>query len=306
MSTDDVIRVSGLCKSFGTKQVLNEIDLTIPEGSVVGLLGKNGAGKSTLLKCVLGLLKPTSGEIRVFGEEPWHLTGASKALIGYVGQDISLYPWMRVRSVVDYVGSFYDNWNSDFAHDLLRRWELPVDERVGPLSQGQQQKLALVLALGHEPQLLVLDEPVAALDPAARRDFLRTLLEIAHDKHRSIVFSTHITSDVERVADRVVFVRDGQIVYDDSLDNLKDGVKRLRISAREDLPSTFAVPRALRTEINGRHALVAVPDASESVVGDLQTRWDATVQIEDLSLEEIFLELHPAEPAPVTTAGAER
>ena len=145
MSTEDVVRLSGLCKSFGTKQVLDEIDLTIPEGSVVGLLGKNGAGKSTLLKCVLGLLKPTSGDISVFNEEPWHLSSESKSRIGYVGQDINLYPWMKVGNVVDYVGSFYTNWNSNLAFRLLSRWDLPIDERVGPLSQGQQQKLALVL-----------------------------------------------------------------------------------------------------------------------------------------------------------------
>ncbi len=305
MSTEDVVRISGLCKSFGTKQVLNEIDLTIPEGSVVGLLGKNGAGKSTLLKCVLGLLKPTSGDISVFNEEPWHLSSQSKSRIGYVGQDINLYPWMKVGSVVDYVGSFYPNWNSNLAFRLLSRWDLPIDERVGPLSQGQQQKLALVLALGHEPQLLILDEPVAALDPAARREFLRTLLEIAHDPHRSIVFSTHITSDVERVADRVVFVKDGLLVYDSPLDSLKDGVKRLRISASDTLPDTFAIRDALRCEVSGRHALVAVPDASETMLNELRARWDAEVQVEDLSLEEIFLELHSAEPLQPAGAGAE-
>jgi len=303
MNTEEVVRVSGLCKSFEARQVLNEIDLTIPEGSVVGLLGKNGAGKSTLLKCVLGLLKPTSGSIRVFNEEPWHLSSESKSRIGYVGQDINLYPWMKVGNVVDYVGSFYPNWNSGFARKLLSRWDLPVDERVGPLSQGQQQKLALVLALGHEPQLLILDEPVAALDPSARREFLRTLLEIAHDPQRSIVFSTHITSDVERVADRVVFVKDGRIVYDSPLDVMKDGVKRLRISASSNLPDTFAIRDALRCEVRGRHALVAVPDASDSMLRELEARWDAEVLVEDLSLEEIFLELHSTEPLMAAATG---
>jgi len=138
----------------------------------------------------------------------------------------------------------------------------------------------------------VLDEPVAALDPVARRDFLRTLLDIAQSETRTVLFSTHITSDLERVADRVAILRDGRIVFCDGLDVLKESVKRLRITASRDLPSGFTVAGALRTEVSGRNALVAVSGVSDGLIEDLRTTWDATVDVEDLSLEDIFVEMH--------------
>jgi len=138
----------------------------------------------------------------------------------------------------------------------------------------------------------VLDEPVASLDPVARRDFLRTLLDIAQSENRTILFSTHITSDLERVADRVAILRDGRIVFHDEMDVLKESVKRLRITAARDLPESFAVPGALRTEVAGRSALVAASGVTSSLVEDLRTTWDAAVDVEPLSLEDIFLEMH--------------
>ena len=152
---------------------------------------------------------------------------------------------MRVSQIIQYTAAFYPRWNWDLANHLVRQWELPPKDRVGPLSAGQIQKLALVLALGHEPDLLVLDEPVASLDPVARRDFLRTLLDIAQSENRTVLFSTHITTDLERVADRVAILRDGRIVFHDELDVLKDSVKRLRITATRDLPENFSVPRRI-------------------------------------------------------------
>jgi ABC-2 type transport system ATP-binding protein len=292
MPDEAVISAQGVCKRFGNKAVLCGATLAVPRGSVVGLLGKNAAGKSTLIKCLLGLLRIDAGAIRVFDDDPWRLTPASKARLGYVPQEISLYSWMRVRQILQYTAAFYRRWNWELVNHLVCQWELPPDDRVGRLSPGQLQKLALVLALGHEPDLLVLDEPVAALDPVARRDFLRTLLEIAQSETRSILFSTHITSDLERVADRVAILRDGRICFSDGLDVLKESVKRLRITASRDLPRSFAVAGALRTEVEGRNALVAVAGVGDGLIDGLRTTWDATVDVEDLSLEDIFVELH--------------
>ncbi|MBN1589575.1 MAG: ABC transporter ATP-binding protein [Pirellulales bacterium] len=292
MTANTVISVEAVHKRFGDKAVLRGVDLAIPRGSVVGLLGKNAAGKSTLLKCLLGLLRTDAGQIQVFDEEPWSLSADAKARLGYVPQEVNLYGWMRVGQMVEYTAAFYPRWNATLAEHLLDQWELPRRDRVGLLSPGQLQKLALVLALGHEPELLVLDEPVAALDPVARRDFLRTILDVAQSENRTILFSTHITSDLERVADRVALLRDGRIVFHDGLDVLKESVKRLRITAERELPRSFAVPGALRTEIAGRSALVAVADAGNGLIDELRATWNAAVDVEDLSLEDIFLEMH--------------
>lgn len=287
-----LIEISGLTKSFGTAQVLKGVDLTIPRGSVTGLLGKNGAGKSTLLKCLLGLLKPSSGSVSILGEEPWHLSAAAKARLGYVAQEVSLYSWMRVRQIIEYTAAFYPTWNQELSLELARRWELPTEDRVGPMSQGQQQKLALILALGHEPDLLILDEPVASLDPSARREFLSTLLEVTRDENRTVLFSTHITTDLERVADHVAVLQEGRIAYHDELDDLKDSVKRLRVTAESELPTSFGVANSLRAEISGKHAMVAVAEVGPTLVEEIESRWQASVTVEDLSLEEIFLEMH--------------
>jgi len=287
-----LIEVSGLMKNFETAQVLKGVDLTIPRGSVTGLLGKNGSGKSTLLKCLLGLLKPSSGKATILGEEPWHLSAEAKAQLGYVAQEVSLYAWMRVRQIIEYTAAFYPTWNHDLTTELARRWELPTEDRVGPMSQGQQQKLALILALGHEPDLLILDEPVASLDPSARREFLSTLLEVTRDENRTVLFSTHITTDLERVADHVAVLKEGKIVYHDELDDLKDSVKRLRVTSESELPKSFVVANSLRVEVSGKHAMVAVAEVGPTLVEEIESRWQASVTVEDLSLEEIFLEMH--------------
>ena len=241
---------------------------------------------------MLGLLRIDAGTMRVFQDDAWQLSADSKARLGYVPQEISLYSWMRVGQILQYTAAFYPRWNWTLAHHLVEQWELPKNDRVGPLSAGQLQKLALVLAMSYEPELLVLDEPVASLDPVARRDFLRTLLDIAQNENRTVLFSTHITTDLERVADRVAILRDGRIVFHGEMDALKETVKRLRITADHDLPGSFAIRGALHTKVEGRNALVAVANASPGLMEDIRTTWNATVDVEDLSLEEIFLEMH--------------
>jgi len=177
---------------------------------------------------------------------------------------------------------------------LLADWNVNGNDKVGILSVGTLQKLAIVLALGHEPELLMLDEPAASLDPAARRDFLRTLLDIANDGRRTILFSTHITSDLERVADRVAILREGKIVYHGELDELKDSVKRLHVQSSGPLPASFAVPGAMQSKVEGNEALVSVRDASPQLLEAIRRTYAATVGVQDLNLEDIFLELHHA------------
>ena len=286
------IQIQELTKTFDDNAVLTGVDLEIPTGAVVGLVGTNGSGKSTLLKCLLGLLKPSSGTAHIFGEETGNLSAESKARLGYVPQEIRLYPWMKVKQIIDYTGSFYENWNEEWVGKLVERWDLPLDHRIGPLSTGQAQKLALVLAMGHQPELLVLDEPVASLDPVGRREFLRSLLETGSEQEQTVLFSTHITSDLERIASHVAILKKGRIDFFGELDELKEKFKRLRIRAKELLPSDFTVEGAVRTEVEGATALVSVTQVSDELIRQLKEKYIAEVTVEDLNLEEIFVELH--------------
>jgi ABC-2 type transport system ATP-binding protein len=287
-----VIELRGFHKSFRDKEVLRDVTLDIPAGAVVGLLGTNGSGKSTLIKCLVGLLKSDGGHAKVLGEDPWNLSASAKSRLGYVPQEMRLYPWMRVIDVVHYTAAFYPEWDDAFADKLLDRWDLPRKDRVGPLSTGQTQKLALVLALGHRPDLLVLDEPVASLDPIARREFLLSLMEITADEKHTVLFSTHITSDLERVASHVALLQDGRIRFHEELDVLKDRVKRVRVEADRDLPHSFSVRGAERIDVQGRVAVVATTGVNDELLTELRDTWKARVTVEDLNLEEIFLELH--------------
>jgi len=288
------IDAQNVWKRFGKKAVLKGLDLQIPRGAVVGLLGSNGSGKSTFLKCLLGLLKIDNGQITLGGDDYWDLSVETKNRLGYVPQEIRLFGWMLARQMVDYTGAFYSCWDDSLVQQLVKQWDVPWDDRVGGLSTGQKQKIALVMAMGHRPELLILDEPVGSLDPVSRREFLKSLIELTSDQQHTVLFSTHIISDLERVATHVAILCDGKIEYFHELDELKEQVKRIRITAAAELPASFQVPGALRTEVDGCDALVAVAQIDEELIENLKQRWQAQVTVEDLNLEEIYLEVHDA------------
>ncbi len=289
--TRPIIEIKNLSKRFDDNDVLGGVDLTIEQGQVVGLLGTNGSGKTTLIKCLLGLLKPTVGSCSIFGEDVWNLSADAKARLGYVSQEFAVLPWLKVQSATEYIGAFYENWDGKLVRRLLDEWDLDTKQRVGVLSVGQRQKLAVILAMGHRPELLILDEPVASLDPLARRQFLQSLIEFTEDEKHTILFSTHITSDLERIASHVAMLRDGQVGYWGEMDSLKNQVKRLRIQAQNPLPADLEIPGTMRCQIDREHALVTVAEMNDDLVSTISTQFDATVSVEDLNLEEIFLEL---------------
>ena len=292
--TDSIIQCQQLGKSFGDQRVLRGIDLEIPEGSIVGLLGNNGAGKSTLIKCLLGLIRFSSGAATILGENPWDLSTRAKSRLGYVPQEVKFYPWMKVSQIIKYTGSFYPNWDNAWCAEMAERLEVDTTRWVRTLSAGQSQRLALVLAMGHRPDLMILDEPAASLDPAGRRSLLKTLLESNQGQGQTVLFSTHITSDLERVASHVAMLSGGVVAYFGELGDLKDNVKRLRIHSIEPLPTDLVIPRALHTVVSGQDAVVAVAACDDTLIEELKRDWNASVEMEDLNLEEIFLEMHDA------------
>lgn len=211
----------------GSAPVLRGLDWQLLPGQVVGLLGRNGAGKTTLLETLLGLRAPQAGTVRLFGQPAALLDDKVRARIGYVPQQSDLFDSFTAAQMLAYFKSFYPRWNEAKVDGLMSRWDIARDKRIGKLSGGQQQRLSIIRALAHDPDLLVLDEPVASLDPAGRRDFLRELVEQVLERGTTVVFSTHILSDLERVAFHMAFMNGGRITLQAPLDELLDEVRLL-------------------------------------------------------------------------------
>jgi ABC-2 type transport system ATP-binding protein len=286
------IAARGLGKSFSGKPVLADVSFTVEPGDVVGVLGKNGAGKTTLLELMLGFTRPTAGSVRLFGHDSFRLPGAAKARVGFVPQQDELINQLTAADQIGVIASFYPRWDDALIERLCNTWEIGLHERVKSMSVGQRQKLSILLALGHRPDLLILDEPVASLDPLARRQFLEPIVEVAADERRAVVLSSHIVSDIERLANKIWIVKDGQLWWRGDFDTLKESVVRLHVRASRPLPDAFAVPNALSLERNGTTATAVVRDWSDELHRDVRTRLDAQLEVESLALEEIFLELH--------------
>ena len=292
MMNNNVIEIKSLIKNFKGKKVLNNLSLSVPRGAVFGLIGKNGAGKTTLIKTVLGLFMSSSGTVHTLSDNPWKFCDDTKAKLGYVPQSDRVYPWLTVRQLIDYTASFYNHWNNQLIGKLLQEWEIDENEKIGLLSEGQAQKVSIIVSLGHEPELLIFDEPVASLDPSARRQFIKTILDIVSDRECTIFFSTHITSDLERVAGHVAILKDGVIDFCGELDTLKDEVKRLRIHTRQSLPEKMKLEGFIHCESSINEAIVSVRGYKPSMKEYIENTYKAQVEIEDLNLEEIFLELN--------------
>jgi ABC-2 type transport system ATP-binding protein len=281
-----------LGKSFDTKLVLDNVSFEIDAGDVVGVLGKNGAGKTTLLELVLGFTPATSGRVDVFGHESYRLPGAAKARIGFVPQQDELINQLTGRDQVRVTRSFYSSWDGALVDRLVRTWEIDLDEKVRGMSVGQRQKLSILLALGHRPDLLILDEPVASLDPIARRHFLEQIVEVASGGDRAVVLSSHIVADIERLANKIWIVRDNRLYWCGDFDALKDSVVRLHLRGRSPLPDGVVIPNALSV-VNGEgYATAVVHDWSNDLEGEIAELTGASVEVESLTLEDIFLELH--------------
>lgn len=282
------VNVKGLTKLYKNESVLKGLDWEIEQGDVVGLLGKNGAGKSTLLKSLLNINDIDSGEISIFGEQHNQLSSQCKARIGYVPQENDEISWLSVNDLINFRKQFYTRWSDEKVTKLVSRWEIDLTKKIAELSPGQVQRVLIILALAPMPELLIFDEPAASLDPAGRRDFLKEILALVSDENMTVIFSTHITSDLERVANKVAILDQGQICYFNDLDITKENVVQLTVHNKTDQEIT--IPYLLRGK--------TFHQSQQCIVSQLDQAWLAEMKelaieviVNPMGLEDIFLEL---------------
>ncbi len=288
------LRASLLVKAFDGREVLCRLDWEVPQGRVVGLLGRNGAGKTTLLRCLLGLSPVDAGSIEILGEPMDEPRGERLHRIGYVPQSFDLFPWMKVGDFLTFTAAFYRRWDTALVERLLAEWQLDRKKKIAALSQGQRQMLAIVRALAPDPDLLVLDEPVASLDPIARRDFLATLLPLVRRPGKTVIFSTHITTDLERVDADIALLRAGRIALMRPLSELRAQLRGAVLTRAAGFTAAPTLEDALSARVREGQARYVIDTGNAEIAARLQTlaaREDARLELAPLDLEDLFVEL---------------
>lgn len=284
-----VIELCGATKRYGRKLACDAVDLNVRQGTTFGLLGPNGAGKSSLIRMLMGLTPPDAGEVKLFGESARVHNTAMRQRIGYVPEVHCIYRWMTVGEIIGFVSKLYPRWDNDLADQMLAAFELPLKKKVASLSKGMTTKLSLILALGHNPDVLILDEPTSGLDPIIREEFLENVLQRHLCKGRTVFFSSHHFDDVERVADEVGIFVDGRFIARGSIDDLRSNIKRVQIVLPDGKLPAYIPEQAVFQRLSRRDWTVTVSPFSEDLFEQLMSENHALGgNVIDLSLEDIF------------------
>ncbi len=291
----NVLEFEGIRRAYQKDvDVLGGVSFSVGPGQVVGLLGRNGAGKTTLIRIAMGMIEAQQGRVRVLGLDPRVQPVEVKRRVGYVAEDQILPPYLRVGEILDLHRGLFPTWDESLAAELSKRFELSPGDRLRTLSKGQARRVALLCAMAHRPELLLLDEPASGLDPAARREFLETAIQLLNESGCTILFSSHYMTDIERMADRIVMIHDGRVLIDRDLDELREayslalvphesGVTRERVLAMEGCIGVRERPEAF-------HAILRLePETARAVVRRDLGVSDAPCQT--VVLEDMFVEL---------------
>ena len=283
------IEMDNVTKTFGDKTVVDNLSLRIPRGTAFGFIGPNGAGKTTTIKMLMGLLPTDTGAVKVLDIDVNSRPDAVSRRVGYVPEQHFIYRWMRVKEVLRFCRSFYPTWNDKQCEYLLDLFALPEDKKVKALSRGMTVKLALLLAVVHEPELLILDEPTTGLDPIAREEFLDGVLRTVCDQQRTILFSSHTLSDIQRLADSVGIIYAGKLVVHRAVDDLLSSTKRIRAILNDGRLPANPPSGTIWQHLRRREWLITVSDFSDDTVPSLcESNPVGGVDVIDIGLEDIF------------------
>jgi ABC-2 type transport system ATP-binding protein len=287
----NAIKIQSMNRSYGGPPVIENLNLTVPVGHIYGFLGRNGSGKSTVIKTLAGLLKVDSGTVDVFGKDPWFAGANEKQRIGYLSETQILPPTIRLRAIIQFSAPLYGGrWDAELCQSLLSKFGIDPKRRIMQLSLGQQRLFSFVMAIAPRPDLLILDEPAANLDVAARREFLEEILDLIRLGEKTVFFSTHVLTDVERIADSVGILARGSLVAEAPLDDLKEGYRKVRLyDFAGELPRE--IPGALSFQSSGREiaAVVRLPDSR--FLPTLANQFSCQIEETPLPLEDLFIEL---------------
>jgi ABC-2 type transport system ATP-binding protein len=297
MNNDNpVIDVRDLVRRYGRTDAVNGLNLRVAPGRCYGFFGRNGAGKTTTIKCLLNLLRPTSGEARLFGLDPGRHEVAVKSRLAYVPDHVAFYPWMTVRGTLDYFASFRSHWNGDTERALLDRFRLDPRQKTSHLSKGQRTQLALITAVCPEPELLVLDEPTSGLDPIVRREFIQTIIgayQEGEPGRRTVFVSTHLISEFEGLIDEFTIIDQGRAVLSLAADVARERYQKIYARFATE-PGAFELGGARVLRRGPRDLEIVVNGNASDVFDRLKARSPEALTMEALTLEEIFVAtLHP-------------
>lgn len=284
-----IIEVDELTRSFGRKQVLKGINLEVATGTVYGLVGENGVGKTTLIQHLLGLLKAQRGSVRVFGFDPVKHPVDVLGRTGYLSENRDLPGFMKIDEFMTYNAAFYPRWDHQFATELAATFDLNSTDTLASLSQGQRARVGLLAALAHRPALLLLDEPSTGLDPIVRRDILSAVIRTVADEGRTVLFSSHLLDEVERVADRIGILSDGRITLDGELETIRESHHKLVIRFEAPVDRCPEIEGALTTTGQGREWTVFWHGDPDQLPARLERVGAELVERHMPSLDDIFV-----------------
>jgi ABC-2 type transport system ATP-binding protein len=288
--SENVVEVQNLVKYFDGRCVLDGINLKVPRGCIYGLLGRNASGKTTIIRILLGHERPTRGRTFLLGTDSTNLSAKIHGRIGYVAEGHNLIQNYRVGRLVKLCKSLSLQWNDKFFNHLMETFRLPMDRRVKDLSMGMRAQLNLSLAMAVDPELLILDDPTLGLDTVARRQFLELAIDVIQKQGRTILFCSHILSDVERIADRIGIFAAGKLVVDCPLEELKTRVRKLRVIFAETIPQNFYLPEMVNLQSQGREMIITVVNWNRQKQAILETYKPSSCTELPMSLEDIFIE----------------
>jgi len=288
-----ILQTRGLTKRYRQGNAVSDVTFQQRRGSVLALLGPNGAGKTTTIRMILDIIRPDSGQSSVFGLSSCKNGVAIRRRAGYVPERPGFISWMTIKQIMRFTGSFYPTWDQEYAMELMDRFHLNSSAKTGSLSRGEEAKLALMLALSHHPELLILDDATSGIDPSARKDILEGLIGHLHQEGLSILFATHLLSDIEALADAVVIMKGSKLLFTDEMETLKTRFKSVRLWSQDDLPESPREAAIITSKRSGRTVEWIVRNYDKS---DWQALNEAyRVEVADLSLEEIYLSLLPVD-----------
>jgi ABC-2 type transport system ATP-binding protein len=286
-----VIELKNLTRRYGKVEAVNGLSLTVRPGRCYGFFGRNGAGKTTTIKCLLNLLQPGAGSVRVFGLDPQRQEVQVKSRLTYVPDTVAFYPWMTVNQTLEFLASFRPHWNRDIEADLLKRFQLDPAQKASHLSKGQKTQLALIGAVCPEPELLVLDEPTSGLDPIVRREFIQTVIGAYHasdPENRTVFVSTHLIAEFEGLIDEFTIIEQGRELFTMQADDARARFQKIRVCFAQ-APSGLDLSSALSVRQSGRELEILANGNSEQLLEKLKALQPEELRCDSMSLEEIFV-----------------